>query len=115
MDVAFLENGCPLEGRSMQHLAPFTVAVFGVERLFAGYAEFYTFAETSSGVNCVKVFGGTSQGVGRAVHAVFVDLPLFGVGKVPRVAVIGGEGHAVIQPRGFLGGRGGMAVGVKSA
>ena len=78
----------------MQHLAPFTVTVLGVERLFARYAELYTLAETGSGVNCVEAFGGISQGVGRAVHAVFMDLLFFGVGKVPRIAVIRGEGHA---------------------
>lgn len=77
----------------MQYLAPCTMAVFGVERLLTGYAEFYTFAETGSTINCVEGFGGISQGVGRAVHAVFVDLPFFRVGEAPCVAVIGGGGH----------------------
>jgi len=77
----------------MQYLAPFTVAVFGVEGLFAGYAEFYTLAETGPSVNCVEGFRVVRQGVGGAVHVVLVNLPLFGVGGVPRVVVIGGEGH----------------------
>jgi hypothetical protein len=73
IDILFVANGGPLEGRSMQALAGRTVAVFGVNRCLAAELVLNAAAVALGGVAGGEVVGGSVDVVRGVIFPGIID------------------------------------------
>jgi hypothetical protein len=93
IDILFVANGGPLEGRPMQALAGRTVAVFGVNRGFAAELVLDAAAVALGGVAGDEAVGGSVDAVRGVIFPGLIGLVEGGVMRAVVALFTSSQGH----------------------